>query len=161
MEHVDEVGEHVLERADVPDGVVVGVDGSASSLRALRAAAEEARLRGCALHVVRAWTLRTAPRPPDCPPGAVPSLAEYSDYVREQTEELVTEQLGAEPGIPVRVHAIHSPSPQGLIAASTHAALLVVGHRGRGGFAGLVLGSVADQCVRHARCPVLVVRPNI
>ncbi|GGM67303.1 hypothetical protein GCM10012275_42350 [Longimycelium tulufanense] len=153
--------QQLVERADVAGGVVVGVDGSRSSLRALRAALEEARLRGCTLHVVRAWTLRTAPRPPDTPGGAVPTLQEYAGYLERCTEELVTEHVGPSPGVPVEVHVVHSPSPQGLISATDNADLLVVGHRGRGGFSGLVLGSVADQCVRHARCPVLVVRPNI
>ncbi|WP_344924487.1 universal stress protein [Saccharopolyspora gregorii] len=63
--------------------------------------------------------------------------------------------------IPVQRHIAHSPSPQALLSASRGADLLVVGHRGRGGFAGLLLGSVAEQCVRHAACPVLVVRPAI
>lgn len=142
-------------------GVVVGVDGSASSLRALRVAVEEACRRGLPLHVVRAWTLRTAPRPPDCPAGSVASVTEYEQWLRKQTAELVTAHIGEQEDCEISVHVLHSPSPQGLIAASNGADLLVVGHRGRGGFAGLVLGSVADQVVRHARCSVLVVRPSV
>ncbi|MGW0517721.1 universal stress protein [Crossiella sp. NPDC003009] len=142
-------------------GVVVGVDGSASSLRALRVAVEEACRRGLALHVLRAWTLRTAPRPPDCPAGSVASVTQYEEWLRKATAELVTEHVGEREDCEIAVHVAHSPSPQALIAASNGADLLVVGHRGRGGFAGLVLGSVADQVVRHARCSVLVVRPSV
>ncbi|MBP2475618.1 nucleotide-binding universal stress UspA family protein [Crossiella equi] len=153
--------DRVREAVEITGGVVVGVDGSASSLRALRVAVEEACRRGLVLHVLRAWTLRNAPRPPDCPAGSVASITEYENWLRKQTEELVAQHVEENPGCEIAVHIVHSPSPQGLIAASGGADLLVVGHRGRGGFAGLVLGSVADQVVRHARCSVLVVRPGI
>ncbi len=72
---------------------------------------------------------------------------------------IVEDALGTEPGFPVEYHVVHSPSPQALLSASRGADVLVVGHRGRGGFSGLMLGSVAEQCVRHAVCPILVVRP--
>jgi nucleotide-binding universal stress UspA family protein len=149
-----------MQRVEVDGGVAVGVDGSASSLRALALGAEEAVLRNAVLHVVRAWSIRTAPRPPDCPPNAVPSTEEYQQAVYEDTKRLVADQLGSDPPCPVQVHVAHSPSPQALLSASHGADLLVVGHRGRGGFAELMLGSVAEQCVRHAACPVLVVRPG-
>lgn len=150
-----------MQRVEIDGGVAVGVEGSASSLRALAVAAQEAARRQSILHVVRAWSLRTAPRPADCPPGAVPSMDEYERAVQEDTERLVAHKLGAEPEVSVQIHVVHSPSPQALLSASRGADLLVVGHRGRGGFAGLMLGSVAEQCVRHAACPVLVVRPNV
>ena len=146
---------------DIDGGVAVGVDASASSLRALVVAAEEAERRHCVLHVVRAWSMRTVPRPPDCPPGATPSVDEYQKSVLDNLKQVVESKLGAEPGYPVEYHVVHSPSPQALLSASRGADVLVVGHRGRGGFSGLMLGSVAEQCVRHAACPVLVVRPNI
>jgi nucleotide-binding universal stress UspA family protein len=150
-----------MQRVEIDGGVAVGVDGSASSLRALALAAEEAERRKAVLHVVRAWSMRTAPRPSDCPPGAVPSMDEYQQAVAEDTKRITASKLGSDPSFPVEVHVVHSPSPQALLSASRGADLLVVGHRGRGGFAGLMLGSVAEQCVRHAACPVLVVRPNI
>jgi nucleotide-binding universal stress UspA family protein len=150
-----------MQRVELDGGVAVGVEGSASSLRALALAAEEAERRQTFLHIVRAWSLRTAPRPADCPPGAVPSVDEYERAVQEDTERIVEKKLGSNPPVEVRIHVVHSPSPQALLSASRGADLLVVGHRGRGGFAGLMLGSVAEQCVRHAACPVLVVRPNI
>ncbi|GAA2816060.1 universal stress protein [Saccharopolyspora taberi] len=150
-----------MQRVEIEGGVAVGVDSSASSLRALLVAAEEAKRRDAVLHVVRAWSIRTAPRPEDCPPGAVPSTDQYHETVLADTKRIVRTKLGEDPGIPIEVHVVHSPSPQALLSASRGADLLVVGHRGRGGFAGLMLGSVAEQCVRHAACPVLVVRPSI
>lgn len=150
-----------MQRIDLDGGVAVGVDGSPSSLRALTTAAEEAVRRNTTLHVVRAWSLRTVPRPADSPAGAVPSLDEYKQSCLEDTERLVARKLGTDLSFPVEIHVVHSPSPQALLSASRGADLLVVGHRGRGGFAGLMLGSVAEQCVRHASCPVLVVRPNV
>ncbi|HEY0639097.1 MAG TPA: universal stress protein [Pseudonocardiaceae bacterium] len=150
----------VAETAELDGGVVVGVDGSDSSVTALHHAAKEACLRDMTLHVVRGWTMRTTPRPPDCPPGAVPSIQDYEREAHRRTAELVAAELGEQPPCPVEVHVVHAPSAQSLIDASRRADLLVVGHRGRGGFAGLLLGSVAEQCVRHAHCPVVVVRPR-
>ncbi|MDI2031267.1 universal stress protein [Saccharopolyspora sp. TS4A08] len=152
--------DQTFQRVEINGGVVVGVDASASSLRALAVAAEEAARRNAVLHVVRAWSMRTAPRPPDCPPNAVPSMDAFQQEVERETEKLVQDRLG-DTGVTTEIHAVHSPSPQALLAASRGADLLVVGHRGRGGFAGLMLGSVAEQCVRHAACPVLVVRPSV
>ncbi len=73
----------------------------------------------------------------------------------------MSNKLGDHTDLAIQIHVVHSPSPQALLSASKGADMLVVGHRGRGGFAGLMLGSVAEQCVRHAACPVLVVRPNV
>ncbi|MEV5543168.1 universal stress protein [Saccharopolyspora shandongensis] len=153
--------DQTIQQVEIDGGVVVGVDSSASSLRALIVAAEEARRRGVPLHVVRAWSFRTAPRPADCPPNVVPSMDEFQQSVEADTERIVANKLGEPPDLPVHIHVVHSPSPQALLSASRGADLLVVGHRGRGGFAGLMLGSVAEQCVRHAACPVLVVRPSV
>lgn len=150
-----------MQRVEIDGGVAVGVDGSAASCHALVAAAEDAARRQVVLHVVRAWSMRTAPRPQDYPQGVVPSLEEYRQAVLEDTEEIVNRKLGEDPGVSLQLHVVHSPPPQALLSASRGAELLVVGHRGRGGFSGLMLGSVAEQCVRHAACPVLVIRPNI
>lgn len=152
--------DRVAETAEFDGGIAVGVDGSESSRRALRIAADEARLHAAALHVVRAWSVRTAPRPPDCPAGCVPTLAEYEREVLRRTSALVEAELGSKPPCPVEVHVVHAPPQQALVDASRRARLLVVGHRGRGGVAGLLLGTVAEQCVRDAHCPVLVIRPR-
>lgn len=159
------MAERVANTADCGGGIAVGVDVSESSLSALRIAAEEARLHNAKLHVVRAWSMKTVPRPPDCPPGRVPSLLEFEQEALRRTTALVATELakvGMSDGPPCgyEVHVIHAPPQQALVEASRNARLLVVGHRGRGGFAGMLLGSVAEQCVRDAHCPVLVVRPT-
>ena len=156
-----DVVDRTIERVQVDGGVVVGVDSSASAARALEFAAEEARRRQAVLHVVRAWSIRTAPRPADVPASVVPSMEQFQEAVRADTERIVAERVPDRATLDLRIHIVHSPSPQALLSASRGADLLVVGHRGRGGFAGLMLGSVAEQCVRHAACPVLVVRPAV
>lgn len=152
--------ERVTEIVKLDGGIVVGVDGSESSIHALHLAADEARCRGAVLHVLCAWSVRAVPRPADCPPGQVPSLLEYEQEVLRRIRARVAEELGESPPFKIEVHAVHAPSSQALLEASKSADLLVVGHRGRGGFRDMMLGSVAEQCVRQAQCPVLVARPH-
>jgi nucleotide-binding universal stress UspA family protein len=141
-----------------PDGgVVVGDDGSACGAAAMRAAALEAQCRGVPLHVVRSWTIATAVRPADVPQGLVPSLLEFEAATLATEEQRVKEVLGDVVDTAV-VHVVHAPPAKALLTAAETADLLVVGTRGRGGFERLLLGSVADQCIRHAACSVLVVR---
>jgi nucleotide-binding universal stress UspA family protein len=140
-----------------PDGgVVVGDDGSQCAAAAVREAAQEALRRGVTLHVLRAWSITTAVRPADVPHGIVPSLLEFEAATlaaeRERVEKLVQGLA------PVEVHAVHAHAAKALVCASETADLLVVGTRGLGGFKSLVLGSVAEQCIRHAASSVLVVR---
>jgi nucleotide-binding universal stress UspA family protein len=120
-----------------PDGgIVVGDDGSQCAAAAVREA--------------------TAVRPADVPPGIVPSLLEFEAATlaaeRKRVESLVKGR------VPVEVHAVHANAAKALICASETAELLVVGTRGLGGFRSLLLGSVAEQCIRHAATSVLVVR---
>ncbi|MCK4177161.1 universal stress protein [Aciditerrimonas ferrireducens] len=137
------------------DVVVVGVDGSPGSSAALRFAAEEARLRGAVLRVLRAWTVPVGAYAP------VPYPAELYAEVAPQTERLlrsqVAEVLGEEPGIPVDERVVEGPPAKVLVDEAGGAILLVVGSRGHGGFAGLLLGSTSAQVVHHAPCPVVVV----
>ncbi|MBM7804369.1 nucleotide-binding universal stress UspA family protein [Geodermatophilus bullaregiensis] len=147
----------VAEVADVAGGVLVGHDGSACAQEALQWAADLARRAGYPLHVLRAWKMTTAPRPSTWEPGYVPPLEDFETAVREQLEAHVA-SAGLDPSLSVTCHVTHGSPARGLIGSAARADLLVVGARGRGGFAGLVLGSVSDQCVRHAPCPVVVVR---
>lgn len=132
--------------------IAVGVDGSASSLDALRRADQLARLSGASLTVISSW------QPPYLYGPVVPPL-EWSpeDDARKILNDSVTLTLGAD-----ALARITAETPEGapavvLIEASRKADLLVVGSRGRGGFTGLLLGSVSSACAEHAACPVLVV----
>lgn len=151
------MAQNVPTRVEIDGGVLVGDDGSAMAGAALRYAIEEAGRRGTDLHVVRAFSITSAERPADAKPGYAPSLAELAAATRTVTEERVQRALG-ETDVAVEVHVPYGPAAQCLIDASTHADVVVVGARGRGGFASLVLGSVADQVIRHAKAPVVVVR---
>jgi nucleotide-binding universal stress UspA family protein len=135
----------------------VGVDGSESSTAALRWAARQAELTGAALHIVTAWSYPEHPAPlgiiPDLPLPADP----LSD-VRQKLVELVGAELGRHVGIDVHCEVVHGNAAPVLLDAARDADLLVVGSRGQGAFAGMLLGSVSEHCVHHAACPVLVVR---
>lgn len=149
---------HVREQVgDLAGCVVVGTDGSAESHAAMRFAGQEARARGCPLVVLRAWSLTTAPRPTG-EPGVVPPMADFEAAVAEEIRAEVAGELGEDPGVKVVPMPVHASAAQTLVEASRTAALVVVGHRGHGGFAGLLLGSVSDHLVRHAHGPVAVVR---
>ena len=144
----------------VDGGVVVGFDGSDCAREAVLWAAALAGRAQWPLHVVRAWRMTTAPRPASWEQGFVPPLPDYEAAVTEELRAQVTAALGAGPGPEVHCWAVHAPPTRALLSAAEGADLLVVGARGRGGFAGLLLGSVSDQLVHHAACPVTVVRPG-
>ncbi|HEX6247100.1 MAG TPA: universal stress protein [Nocardioidaceae bacterium] len=155
---MDEIIPDVTRYARPDGGVVVGDDGSEGAAHAVRYALEEAKRRGCTLHVVRAWSIMSTARPPDVPPGFAASMHEYEAACAEEESARIEHLLGTDPGVPVDIHCVHSPAAQALIAASESADVVVVGSRGLGGFRSLVLGSVAEQCIRHCDGPVIVVR---
>jgi nucleotide-binding universal stress UspA family protein len=139
--------------------VVVGVDGSEESKRALQLASEQASEHGAELLVVSVWT---APPPPTAPPfGSFPwgadttQMVENADAVLQKT---LSEVLGDSTQITVDARVVEGNAAKVLIDLSGSADLLVVGCRGYGGFAGLLLGSVSQQVVAHAQCSVVVVR---
>jgi nucleotide-binding universal stress UspA family protein len=139
--------------------VVVGVDGSEASEAALRWAHDAALLRGARLQAVHAWSLPYV--------GDMSAMAAVADRVEvfrqaadRQLSSTVDTVLGGKSGVEVvKVLVEGAPAPT-LIDAARDADLLVVGSRGHGGFAGLLLGSVSQHCARHATCPVVVVRPD-
>lgn len=137
--------------------IIVGVDGSDDSRRALAWALAEADLRNADLHVVIAWAFPYA-----WGRGFNSEWADDADFfakaAEKEAEEAVAELLGsaARPTW-LHVHAFEgSPAPV-LLDLSRDADLLVVGSRGRGGFRGLMLGSVSSACARHASCPIAVI----
>jgi nucleotide-binding universal stress UspA family protein len=142
--------------------IVVGVDGSEGSSHGLRWAAAEARLRGCTLQAVYvyehnpSWQIYGySAEIAAIPVSSMPDDTHSREVAQSLVEHLVRE-LG-DVGVPVEAIAQEDRRPaHALVERSRDAELLVVGSRGRGGFAGLVLGSVSQQCVQHARCPVVV-----
>jgi nucleotide-binding universal stress UspA family protein len=136
--------------------IVVGIDNSPAAADALRWALAEARLRGATLEVVHTWTFPVAS---ELSGGAVDRLiADLERGASEVLDEVVDGIVGADPGVNLVRRVLEGPPARILIEAAAGADLLVVGSRGRGGFAGLLLGSVAHQCAHHAPCPVVVVR---
>lgn len=138
----------------VTSRVVVGIDGSEGSARALRFAHEEARLRGARLDVVLAWGLLSQPGVPEG--GRIDPGFDTAD-AQAFVERFVGEVLGAEPGVDVHPVPVCDLPAAALLDQAAGADLVVVGARGLGGFRGLLLGSVSQQVVQHAPCPVAVV----
>jgi nucleotide-binding universal stress UspA family protein len=130
--------------------VVVGVDGSEGSKDALRWAAGQAQLTGAPLDVLMSWEMPTVPY-------GVWAGYDFGRDARETVGQMVDEVLGATRGLSVRVTVVEGKPGPVLLTASEGAALLVVGGRGNGPLAALLLGSVSRYCVTHARCPLVVV----
>jgi nucleotide-binding universal stress UspA family protein len=139
-------------------GIIVGVDGSPGAHRALdwamkQAAGQHAQLTVVTVHAVpiNGWTGH-----PDILGADVPEL----EKTRRATEEAVSKaaaQLGESRPSSVTIHAVNGFPAEELINASRDADLLVVGSRGAGGFTRLMMGSISNQVVHHAHCPVVVV----
>lgn len=138
--------------------IVVGVDGSPSSLEALAWAGAQAALTGAALEAVASWEYPVghglAPTGFEWAP--VVDTGEVEQHTREALEAWVVQVLGPDAAVRRLVLEGH-PAPV-LLERAAGADLLVVGSRGHGGFAGMVLGSVSQHVVAHAGCPVVVVR---
>jgi nucleotide-binding universal stress UspA family protein len=153
--------------------IIVGVDGSPGSDAALRWAVAEARLRGARLRLVHVY------QPPQLPlaelgfgaaGGMAPPAAvtDDSDQLRRavtaEAEKVLEAALQRADGdsigeLEVERSVLEGTPAERLIASARDAELLVLGSRGRGGFLGLLLGSVGQQCVHHPPCPVVILPP--
>lgn len=135
--------------------IVVGVDGSEESLRALRWAVAEADLRHAKVEAVHAWSYP----PMAFVPAMVPPAAFPHEALANEAEAVLDHACGqlADGGPTVQRVLVQGATAQVLLDAAIGADLLVVGSRGRGGFAGLLLGSVSQQVAHHAPCPVVIV----
>ena len=130
--------------------VVVAVDGSEGSRRALRWAAEYARMSGAPLQAVMAWDLPTN--------YGMPANYDDVDFTKE-AEARLEQTLAAVGDLGVVEQRVEQGHPAAvLVSASEHARLLVIGSHGHGVFAASLLGSVSHKCIHHAHCPVVVVR---
>lgn len=137
-----------------PARVVVGIDGSEPSKRALEWARFFAGTTGATIEAISAWHI---PAAPVIVGTGLPADAVLQQATARVLHETVAAVLGSDPGVPVREMVAHGNSAQVLLDAGKGAQLLVVGSRGHGGFTGLLLGSVSSACAEHAHCPVLVV----
>lgn len=145
-----------------PNRIVVGVDGSTNSKAALRWAAKLAPTLGAHLDVVTAWQFPvfSTMNPDVMSAGLLPAYPELwhpeADAKKVQDLTLMDVFKGAPP--PGLTNAVEEGQPASvLLDAAEGATMLVIGSRGHGGFAGLLLGSVSRTCTEHAKCPVLVV----
>jgi nucleotide-binding universal stress UspA family protein len=139
--------------------VVVGVDGSPSATRAAEAAADLATRRGLPLLVLHVFSW-----PALYPPFLPPSVAEQTNpraVARQLVDTAASTVALKRPDLDIDVRIVDGYPPAALVDASRRAALVAVGHRGRGGFAELLTGSVGVHVTTHARCPVLVVRGSM
>jgi nucleotide-binding universal stress UspA family protein len=151
-------GEHTAPEAGTVERVVVGIDGSETARHALAWAVEEARLRPARLEVVHAWHMPYVTGYPWVSPTF------DLDAFEEAAQRTVAVALGAvdTDGLvePITRTLCAGGAASALLDAAKGADLVVVGSRGLGGFTGLLLGSVGDQVVHHADCPVVVVPPE-
>ena len=150
----------VREQGQRTGPIVVGVDGSSDGAGAVDFAFAEAALRGVDMVALHAWTTWNASMP--APRDAAAPYANEPGALAAQEERLLSEVIAGHqetyPGVSVKREVVHGGTREALIEASRTAQLLVVGARGRGGFAGLLLGSVRQAMLHHAHCPVAVVR---
>ena len=141
--------------------IVVGVDHSPGAKEALRFAAEEARLRGATIHAVHAWQYGYIGYVG--PEGNVPLVGADIEQLRAAAEaalEASVREALPDTDVEIKLQAIQGTPAGVLVEESRNADLLVVGSRGHGGFVGLLLGSVSQQCAHHAACPVVIVHPR-
>jgi nucleotide-binding universal stress UspA family protein len=131
--------------------IIVGTDGSPHAMKAVTWAATQARLTGSRLELVASWE---EPAPYGMP------LALAGVDLEANARELI-DKAAADIDLPadrLQTRVVYGPAARMLVEMSEDADLLVVGSRGHGGLAGALLGSVSTYCVRHAKCPVVVVR---
>jgi nucleotide-binding universal stress UspA family protein len=136
--------------------IAVGVDGSGTEASAICFAFEEAALRKARLHVIHAWSHPSSDGPGEmCPLVYDPAIV--GDEEERAVENLLVRWRAEFPEVEVCCEAVHDRPTRALAGISARSELLVVGTRGRGGFPGLLLGSVSHAMLHSAHCPVAVV----
>ncbi|MER5960922.1 universal stress protein [Streptomyces sp. NPDC002057] len=135
--------------------IVVGVDGSEPSLKALKWAAGQAALTGGSLQTVISWEYPASWA--TLMPGAAPEF-DPERLAKQILDESIDQTLTPGEAAAVTRTVVGGNAPQALLDAARGAALLVVGDRGYSGFKAAMLGSVSSHVTQHAPCPVVVVR---
>ena len=137
-----------------PTSIVVGLETSEGSRRALRWALDEAALTGAEVHAVHGWQI-SEPAPEDA--GLLEGPV-FTGPTRAVLEGIIAEETAGRPDLaPVTLVAESSPPGELLVDRASHADLLVVGGRGHSGLVQLLVGSVSQHCLHHAPCPLVIV----
>jgi len=156
--HADTAVAVVRGRTGATEGpVVVGVDGSESTGHTLDIAFQEAAARGATLVAIKAYELPVVWTGYGVGAQAY-DMAEVEAHDRQLLTEAVAPWHDKYPGVKVETLVAKGLAAEALVGVSETAQLVVVGTRGHGGFAGLLLGSVGQQLLHHAHCPVLIAR---
>jgi nucleotide-binding universal stress UspA family protein len=148
----------------MPGTIVVGVDGSAPSIAALRFAAEEAELRNALLVAVHAWTFVASSAVAD--PGLIPipevdyvgQLDAERDAAQAELDAAFERAFPSGPPVEVEARLVEAPAGDALVSEGESADLIVVGSAGKSGLKSVLLGSVSRHVVSHSRTPVTVVK---
>ena len=148
----------------MPGTIVVGVDGSAPSIAALRFAVEEAELRNAQLVAVHAWTYVAASAVAD--PGLIPvpdvdyvgQLEAERDAAQADLDAALETAFPQGPPVDIDARLVEGPAGDALLSEGENADLIVVGSAGKSGLKSVFLGSVSRHVVSHSRSPVTVVK---
>jgi nucleotide-binding universal stress UspA family protein len=133
--------------------IVIGVDGSECADRAVEFAAHEAARWGALLHIISAYEMA-----PDAGWVVLP-LEPFEENAVVSVRAAISRVLELEPGVVTKGETIHGVPGHVLANASSGASMLIIGSRGRGEVASLILGSVSEHCLHHVTsCPVTIVR---
>ena len=139
---------------------MVGVDGSASSRRALAWAVAQAKLTGATVDAMTAWRYPVGIGGYDLAAVEVLDRMEHQELAAKTLNEAVLATPGACGQVTIRQRVVNDSPAHALLEAANGADLLVVGSRGHGDFTGLLLGSVSQQCAHYAPCPIVIIRDH-
>ena len=144
--------------SDMDHRIVVGVDGSPSADAALRWAVRQAEVTSGSVDAVIAWEYPVLASSYGMAPVAMYDDTDFGGLAQKRLTEAVSKAVSPGSDVEVRERVAEGNAAQVLRDAAKGADLLVVGSRGHGEFVGALLGSVSQQCVHHAPCPVVVIR---
>jgi nucleotide-binding universal stress UspA family protein len=138
--------------------IVIGLDGSPSSLDALRWAVRQAKLTGGTVDAITAWQIPAAMTGYGWAPIAMSECSDMQRIAQRALTEAISEAVGPADGQWVHGRTVQGAAAKVLLDASAGADLLVLGNRGHGKLADALVGSVGQHCIHHAHCPVVIMR---